>query len=130
MATKNKKKSLFTKYSFELLILFLLFTGVFLLVENMEIKTTIVIYLNVLMKTSLQIFQFIIITFTDFFQSREGSDIIGIGLIFIAIILLYFRYKKIFLTKWNSGKNCSECETKMVRKRKEFKHIMLAKIFF
>ncbi len=127
---KHRRKSFIKRYSFELLILFLILTGVFLLVENMEIKSIIIYYVTGLMKFGLQFFQSIITSLSGFIQSREGSDIIGMGLIFLAIILLYFRYRKMILTEWNSGKNCPECESKMVRKRKESKHKILAKIFF
>ena len=127
---KRRGKSFIKRYTFELLILFLILTGVFLLVENMEIKSTIIYYVNGLMKFNLQFLQSIITSLSGFIQSREGSDIIGMGLIFLAIILLYFRYRKMILTEWNSGKNCPECESKMVRKRKESKHKILAKIFF
>ena len=127
---KRRRNSLIKRYSFELLILFLILTGVFLLVENMEIKSTIIYYVTGLMKFGLQFFQSIITSLSGFIQSREGSDIIGMGLIFLAIILLYFRYRKMILTEWNSGKNCPGCESKMVRKKKESKHKILAKIFF
>ena len=119
---KRRGKSFIKRYTFELLILFLILNGVFLLVENMEIKSTIIYYVNGLMKFSLQFLQSIITSLSGFIQSREGSDIIGMGLIFLAIILLYFRYRKMILTEWNSGKNCPECESKMVRKKKESKH--------
>jgi len=127
---KRRGKSFIKRYTFELLILFLILTGVFLLVENMEIKSTIIYYVNGLMKFSLQFLQSIITSLSGFIQSLEGSDIIGMGLIFLAIILLYFRYRKMILTEWNSGKNCPECESKMVRKKKESKHKIIAKIFF
>ena len=127
---KRRGKSFIKRYTFELLILFLILNGVFLLVENMEIKSTIIYYVNGLMKFSLQFLQSIITSLSGFIQSREGSDIIGMGLIFLAIILLYFRYRKMILTEWNSGKNCPECESKMVRKKKESKHKIIAKIFF
>ena len=84
---KRRKRLFIKQYSFDFLILFLILTGVFLLVENMEIKSNIIYYFNRLMKFILKFLQSIFTQLSGFMQSREGSDIIGMGLIFLAIIL-------------------------------------------
>lgn len=133
MAEKRKKirrskKLILKKYSFEFLILFLIISGIFLLVEKMEIKSTFIYYIKLVFNSIIQFLQSIASVLSEFVKTREGSDIIGMGLLFTAFLLIYFRYRKMALTEWNSGENCLECETKMVRKRKEAIHRILSKL--
>lgn len=126
----RRKKSFIKKYSFEFLILFLITSGIFLLVENLEIKSTILAYIKFIFKYILNFTQNIFSSFSSFIASREGSDIIGMILISTAFILIYYRYRKMVLTDWNCGKECLECESKMLRKRKDTFHKILARILF
>ena len=135
MAEKRKKlggsnKSILKKYSFELLILFLIISGIFLLIEKMEIKSTFIYYLKLFYYYIIQLLESIVFILSDFVKTRESSDLIGMGLIFTAFLLIYFRYRKMALTEWNIGKYCPKCETKMVRKRKESIHRILSKFLF
>jgi hypothetical protein len=126
----RRKKNFIKKYSFELLILFLITSGVFLLVENLEIKSTILAYIKYILKYILSFLQNIFSSFSTFISTREGSDIIGMLFILTAFILIYFRYRKMAITDWNCGKNCPECESKMIRKKKDPIHKILARILF
>jgi len=126
----QRKKSIIKKYSFEFLILFLISMGIFLLVENLEIKSTVLAYIKFILIYVLKFIQNIFSSISLFIDSREGSDIIGMILISTAFILIYFRYRKMAITEWNCGKECPECESKMLRKRKGTFHKILARILF
>ena len=117
--TTERKKSIFKKYSFEFLILFLLTTGVFLLFENLEIKSTILYYINVSFKSILQFIQNIFSSFSRFLLTREGSDIIRMMLLFTTLILLYFRYHKIARILFVKVKHyfCEKCNTSILNFR-------------
>ena len=119
----QRKKPIIKKYSIELLILFLIISGIFLLVENLEIKSMILAHIKFILS-------FIQNLFSSFIESREGSDIIGMILISTAFILIIFRYRRMAITDWNYGKECPECESKMLRKRKDTFHKILARILF
>jgi hypothetical protein len=127
---KHHNKLILKKYSFEFSILFLILIGAFLLVENFELKLIVLQFGKFLFISFVNLLKSITYIISEFISTREGSDIIGMSLIFTAILLTYFRYRRMALTEWNSGKICPECELKMIRKRKELKYKILSKILF
>lgn len=130
MPTKNRREkrheiSFWQKYSFELTVVFLLATGIFLLVEKMKIKSYIYRWLITGLRFIAKIFKtigdFIVTTAMDV----ETSDIIGYILILIAIGMIFYRFRFRLIRKYSILRECPECGGNMHRIHRKPLHQML-----
>ena len=118
---KRKIISIFKKYHFEFLIASLVLLGSFLLLEDFEIKKS-------LKNFSIQIYEgikYIIFLSLDsifkYIMKIESSDIIGLILIFSAIILIFLRWRNGLIYQYSSSEFCFNCKGKLQRVRRKIK---------
>lgn len=118
---KRKIISIVKKYHFEFLIASLILLGSFLLLEDFELKES-------LKNFSIQIYEgikYIIFLSLDsifkYIMKIESSDIIGLILIFSAIILMFLRWRNNLLYQYSSSEFCFNCKGKLQRIRRKFK---------
>ena len=118
---KRKIISIVKKYHFEFLIASLILLGSFLLLEDFELKKS-------LKSFSIQIYEsikYIIFLSLDsifkYIMKIESSDIIGLILIFSAIILMFLRWRNNLLYQYSSSEFCFNCKGKLQRIRRKFK---------
>ena len=118
---KRKIISIVKKYNFEFLIVSLIFLGSFLLLEDFELKKflknfSIQIYesiKNIILLFLSSIFKYII--------KIESSDIIGLILIFSAIILTFLRWRNNLIYQYSSSEFCFNCKGKLQRIKRKIK---------
>tara|TARA_B100001175_G_scaffold25323_1_gene18756 strand:- start:145 stop:621 length:477 start_codon:yes stop_codon:yes gene_type:complete len=118
---KRKIISIVKKYNFEFLITFLIFLGLFLLLEDFELK-------KFLKNISIQIYEdikYIIFLFInsifEYLIKIESSDIIGLILIFSAITLMFLRWRNNLIYKYSSSEFCFNCKGKLQRIKRNIK---------
>ena len=118
---KKKILSIVKKYNFEFLISFLVLLGSFLLLEDFELK-------KFLKNFSIQIYEsikHIIFLFLnsifEYLIKIESSDIIGLILIFSAIILMFLRWRNNLIYQYSSSEFCFNCKGKLQRIRRKIK---------
>ena len=116
---KRKIISIVKKYNFEFLIASLIFLGSFLLIEDFELK-------KFLKNFSIQIYEsikHIIFSFLnsvfEYLTKIESSDIIGLILIFSAIMLMFLRWRNNLIYQYSSSEFCFNCKGKLQRIRRK-----------
>jgi len=123
--SRRPKHSFWNEYRFEIIVVFLLTTGIFLLVEKMEIKVTvyrwvrtfIIVSANAISDTAQSIFQL--------FHEVETSDIIGIILIIIALFMIYLRVRKRTIFRYATLYECPNCSGDLRRIHRKLRHRIL-----
>ena len=127
---KEKAIPIFKKYTFEIKIVFLFTLGVFLLVENLEIKK----YIYLLLLKILFIMRDSVIHFRDliisFIQQIEVSDIVGISIIIYVMYLILDRWREKIVDRYSILNNCPKCNGDLHRIRKPLNHKLISYIAF
>ena len=125
---KKKILSIVKKYNFEFLIFFLVLLGSFLLLEDFELK-------KFLKNFSIQIYEgikFMIFLFLnsifEYITKIESSDIIGLILIFSAIILMFLRWRNNLIYQYSSSEFCFNCKGKLQRIKRKVKIKIIASL--
>ena len=104
------KKSFYRKYDFELLVLGLLLLGFFLLWERWEMKLIILNFITKAARTSVNLIRDIAVRIGTVISKMGTSDLIGITLILIALILIMNRTRLRIIQSHPSLSSCSLCE--------------------
>ena len=128
--TKQKHKPLFSEYSFELKVVILFALGIFLLIEDLEIKNYIYTFIRFIMFTIGDI----IIWFRNYtlfiIKQFEVSDLVGISLIIYVLYLIAERWRERMIERFSELRNCPQCGSDLNRIHKELKHIIMSYIYF
>ena len=127
---KPKYKPFYLDYNFEIKVILLFALGIFLLVEQLEIKyfifellKNILFYIGIIIKWSLNKFIF-------FMKKFELSDIVGISLILYVLYLIAERSREKMVDRFPNVNNCLKCKSKIHRIRKNWKHKVLSYVYF
>ena len=127
---KKYRKPFFEEYNFEIMVVFLLGLGIFLLVEDLEIKAYIY---NIIRSVFLFIEKFIQSVRDGIFYvigEFETSDLVGITLIFFALFLIANRWKERMIDRFSSLKECPECGNNLHRIQKTAGQRMTSMFYF
>ncbi len=127
------EKSLWAEFRVEIFIGFIFILGVFLLVEEMEIKQTFFYWIGWSLRVTANGVYAFSRSIRDIIMHVENSDLVGIALIVTAIILISLRFRKKVIQRYSSIYSCPECEGELRRvHRTKFQtfleFFMLAKI--
>ena len=127
---KSKIKLFLRDYNFEITVSFLLSLGVFLLVEDLEIKY----FLYLLLKKIFFLFGNYIKNLGSFIfsfaQGFEFSDLVGISLISFALYLIAKRWRERIFQRFPSFIKCPTCGGELNRNKKKIKHKILSYLYF
>jgi len=128
--TKPKNKAFHKEYSFEIKVIILFALGIFLLVEDLEIKHYIYAFIRTIfftigngIKTIKDLMIFLIKQF-------EVSDIVGISLILYVIFLIANRWRERIIDRHTSLTSCMKCGGDIKRVRKNWKHKAMGILYF
>ena len=123
-SNRNSKKSKFwRKYNFEILIFSLIIIGIFLIIEDLNIK-------NSILSAYIQIYDFLIklfltlyVTLTTLLYGVENSDLFGLGLIVFAIFLILLKWRQNLLNEYSIYEVCRYCNNRIhrIKRRKRIK---------
>ena len=124
------KKSFYRKYDFELIILGLLLLGFFLLWERWKIKSIVWVFITKTAKTSVNLIRDFTVRLGAVISKVETSDLIGIALILIALILIVNRTRLRIIQSHPKLSSCSLCEGSLRRTHRKMKHKLLEVLLF
>jgi len=128
--SKPRHKPFFQEYNFELTVIFLIALGVFLLVEEMEIKH----YLFIAIKAIFSAIGGFVIRLRDgsifLIDKFEVSDLVGISLIGFAFFLVANRWRERMIERYSILKDCPSCGGGLHRMRREPKHKLLGLFYW
>ena len=123
-SNRNSKKSKFwRKYNFEILIFSLIIIGIFLIIEDLNIK-------NSILSAYIQIYDFLIklfltlyVTLTTLLYGVENSDLFGLSLIVFAIFLILLKWRQNLLNQHSIYEVCGDCNSRIhrIKRRKIIK---------
>ena len=119
---KESRISYYQEYNFEILVLGLFALGFFLLWEKWNIKS---IAWGAITRITLSIATFlrnISVRFGEIISGVETSDIIGIVLILIALVLVMNRARNRIIDNHPNLSSCPKCDTDLRRTHRKTKH--------
>ncbi len=128
--TKPRYKSLHKEYSFEIKVVILFTLGIFLLVENLEIKHYIYEFIRIILFSignGIKWFRDLIIFLIKQF---EVSDIVGISLILYVMFLIANRWRERMIDRHSNLRNCNHCGGDIQRIKKNWNHKAMSILYF
>ena len=128
--TKQKHKPFFSEYSFELKVAILFALGIFLLIEDLEIKNYIYTFIRFIMFTIGDIIVWLRDNTLFIIKQFEVSDLVGISLIIYVLYLIAERWRERMIERFSELRNCPQCGSDLNRIHKELKHIIMSYIYF
>ncbi len=128
--TKQKHKPFISEYSFEIKVVILFALGIFLLIEDLEIKNYIYTFIRFIMFTIGDIIVWLRNNTLFIIKQFEVSDLVGISLIIYVLYLIAERWRERMIERFSELTNCPKCGSDLNRIRKEFKHLVMSYIYF
>ena len=128
--TKPKNKAFHKEYSFEIKVIILFTLGIFLLVEDLEIKNYIYAFIRTIFFTIGSGVKIIKDLTIFLIKQFEVSDIVGISLILYVMFLIANRWRERIIDRHTSLTSCMKCGGDIKRVRKNWKHKALGILYF
>ena len=127
---KPRHQPFLQEYNFEITVVVLLALGIFLLVEDMEIKHYLYIVIKAIFFAIGKIFKLLMNGAFFLVKQFEVSDLVGISLILLAIILIANRWRERMIDRFSQLNNCPECGGHIHRIRRNLKQKVLSVVYF
>ena len=127
---KSDGKTFYQEYNFEILVLGLFALGFFLLWEKWNIKSLVWSTFTKIVVSSVTIIRDISVIAGNIFSGVETSDLIGIILILIGIILVLNRTRLRIIDRHPNLTSCPKCDAGLRRVHRKTKHIIQGFVFF
>lgn len=115
---KRRIKKLLKSYSFEIALFFLISTGLFLLVVDVDLKENIRALINLIYSFTKESFKLISYNLTGGLKIIKLSNLLGFLILIICFYLTFKRWKNRLLLLNHSSKICEKCNSKIYRKKK------------
>jgi len=128
--TKPKNKAFHKEYSFEIKVIILFTLGIFLLVEDLEIKHYIYEFIRTVLFTIGNGIKFIRDLAIFLIKQFEVSDIVGISLILYVMFLIANRWRERIIDRHTNLTSCMKCGGDIKRARKNWKHKAMGILYF
>jgi len=112
--TKRHERSLIRDFSFEIVIGLVFLFGVFLLFEQMEIKSAVFHGIVGLFKTLSTSFSNLVGSILGLADIFETSDIVGTSLILVAFILFIYRVRQKSILRYHDLDECPDCSSDLI----------------
>ena len=106
---KQKHNPFFSEYSFEIKVIILLALGIFLLIEDLEIKNYIYTFIRFIMFTIGDIIVWLRDNTLFIIKQFEVSDLVGISLIIYVLYLIAERWRERMIERFSELTNCPKC---------------------
>ena len=112
---KRRIKKLLKLYSFEIALFFLISTGLFLLVVDVDLKENIRDSISLTYSFTKEFLNFILYNLTGGFKIIKFSNLLGFLILLICFYLTYRRWKDRLIKSNNVLKTCEKCNNKLNR---------------
>ena len=127
--TKRHEKSIIREFSVEIFIGFLFLFGVFLLFEDMEIKSYVFNGIVGLFRTVTNGFSNLLGSILGLGDVFETSDIVGVVLILIAFFLFTIRVRQKAILRYHDLDECPDCGGNLLHIHRNPFHKIASKVF-
>ena len=120
---KRRIKELLKLYSFEIILFFLVLTGLFLLIVDVDLKENIRDLISIIHSTIKEILRIISYNLTGGMRIIKFSNLLGFFILIICFYLTFKRWKSRLIKQNNNLKICENCnfELKRINKGKLLK---------
>ena len=120
---KSKKSKFWRKYDFEIVIFSLIAIGIFLIIEDFNIKNSILNAYIQIYDSIIKLFLTLYMALTTLLYGVENSDLFGLGLIVIAIFLILLKWRQNLLNEYSIYEVCRYCNNRIhrIKRRKRIK---------
>ena len=112
---KRRIRKLLKLYSFEIVLFFLILTGLFLLVVDVDLKENIRYSISLIYSFTKEFLNFILYNLTGGFKIIKFSNLLGFLILLICFYLTYKRLKDRLIKSNNILKTCEKCNNKLNR---------------
>lgn len=112
---KRKEPTIWREYRFEITVVVLMALGIFLLVEEMEIRQTIWHWLGIILSATAHGLRGFFNTVLNTLGNMRASNIVGIVLIVIALAMMYTRARNRIIRQNNYMFDCPKCGNDLQR---------------
>ena len=113
--SKKPSKSFFQEYNFEITVILLFGFGIFLLVEDLEIKQYIANVIRSVLFGIIKMFEIFRDKIIHKVKKIEFSDIVGIAFILLALYLIINRWRERMILRYSSNLACPNCNKNLHR---------------
>ena len=127
---KPKRKLFYQEYNFEITVVVLITLGIFLLVEEMEIKHYLYEFIKVIFFTIGNFIKLIRDSSIFIIDKFEISDLVGISLILLAFFLIANRWRERMIERYSTLNNCPNCNGNLQRIKRDFNQKMTGIIYY
>lgn len=127
---KPRHKSLFQEYNFEITVVFLLGLGIFLLVEDLEIKHYLYEFIKIIFFTVGNFIKLMRDGTIFIIDKFEISDLVGISLIFLALFLVANRWRERMIERHSVLRECPDCGGHLHRIKRDFNQKVTSLFYF
>ena len=127
---RQTKSSFIQEYNYEIIVIVLLGTGIFLLLEKMKIKRELFTILQKIIFFFRDLIIGILSIGANIINRIEGSDLIGIILIIMALIMILKQIRVRIIKRFNRLDMCPECGQDLHRSHRTNKQKLLGWIIF
>ena len=128
--SKRSTNSFFHEYNFEIKVTSLMALGIFLLVENMEIKHFIYEIIRNIVFSFGDLVKIVGSMFLVLIKKIEISDLVGISIIFYVLYLVAERQRERLIKRSSNVRDCPGCQGNLHRLKKSVKHKIMSYIYF
>ena len=127
---KPKRKLFYQEYNFEITVVLLIALGVFLLIEELEIKHYLYEFIKIIFFTIGNFIKLLRDGSIFIIDKFEISDLVGISLILLALFLIANRWRERMIERYSVLKNCPDCNGDLQRIKRDFNQKMIGYIYF
>lgn len=127
---KPKRKLFYQEYNFEITVVVLIALGVFLLIEDLEIKHYLYEFIKVIFFTIGKFIKLLQNGSIFIIEKFEISDLVGISLILLALFLIANRWRERLIERHSVLRICPDCNGDLQRIKRDFNQKMTGLLYF
>ena len=127
---KPKRKLFYQEYNFEITVVALISLGVFLLIEDLEIKHYLYEFIKVIFFTIGNLIKMLRDGSIFIINKFEISDLVGISLILLALFLIANRWRERLIERYSVLRNCPDCNGDLQRIKRDFNQKVTGFLYF
>ena len=129
--TKPRNNTFYKEYSFEIKVIILFTLGIFLLVEELEIKQYIFEFIRIIFFTIGNGIKWLRDSLIFLIKQFEVSDIVGISLLIYVFYLVANRWRDRMIDRYSDLDICPKCGSPEIHRiRKDWNHKILSILYF
>mgnify|MGYP000579631486 CR=1 FL=1 len=129
--TKPRHNTFYKEYSFEIKVIILFTLGIFLLVEELEIKQYIFEFIRIIFFTIGNGIKWLRDSLIFLIKQFEVSDIVGISLILYVFYLVANRWRDRMIDRYSDLDECPKCESSEIHRiKKSWNHKVMSIFYF